>query len=120
MKSFISEENKYTDNNNSPALYYVGPPQNANEQRNLPSLRINEQNRIETGMGPMTDKLINELIDGFAIDNYQDKINDKFVDPITKIINQRIQPYIYASGILYIVIIMLLLIIIYMLNKKRK
>jgi len=75
---------------------------------------------VETGMGPITDRIINELINGFAIDNYHDKINDKFVDPITKIINRRMLPYVYLSGGLYIIIIVLLLIIIYMLTNKKR
>ena len=81
----------------------------------IPNITAN----IETGMGPITDRMINELINGFAIDNYKDKINDKLVDPLTSIINRRMQPYVYLSGGLYIVIIVLLLIIIYVLITKK-
>lgn len=88
--------------------------------RNIPVPQFVPQDKLKTGMGPITDRIINELIDGFAIDNYQDKINNKFVDPITEIINRRVQPYVYLSGGLYVVIIILLCVIIYILiNKKR-
>jgi hypothetical protein len=76
--------------------------------------------KIETGMGPITDKIINEFINGISIDNYESRINDKVLDPITKLINKKMQPYMYLSGGLYIVIILLLLIIIYMLFTKKK
>ena len=76
---------------------------------------------LETGMGPVTDRILNEFIDGIANDKYRDKINDKVVYPLTTIINQRVQPYVYFSAGLYILIIILLLIIIYiLLNKKSK
>lgn len=78
------------------------------------------QFKLSTGMGPITDRIINELMNGFTIDDYRDKINDKFVDPMTKIINQRLRPYMYISGGLYIIIIVLLLIIIYILIIRKK
>jgi len=75
---------------------------------------------FETGMGPKTDRIINELINGFTIDNYRDKINDKFLDPITEIINQKTKPYVYLTYGLYSINIILLLVIIYiLLNKKQ-
>lgn len=76
---------------------------------------------VRTGIGPMTDRIINELIDKIDINDYKEKIYEKIVDPLTSMINKRIQPYIYFSAGLYILIIILLLIIIYiLLNKKCK
>jgi hypothetical protein len=86
----------------------------------VPQFTSQNQNKLKTGMGPVTDRIVNELIDGFAIDDYRDKINNKFVDPITEIINRRVQPYVYLSGGLYIVIIILLCVIIYILLHKKK
>jgi hypothetical protein len=75
--------------------------------------------KFETGMGPITDRILNELINGISIDTYESRINDKLVDPITRIINKRVQPYMYLSAGLYIIIIILLLVIIYMLFSQR-
>lgn len=91
----------------------------ANRKIPVPQFISQSQNKLKTGMGPVTDRIVNELIDGFTIDAYQDKINNKFVDPITEIINRRVQPYVYLSGGLYIVIIILLCVIIYILLHKK-
>lgn len=94
-------------------------PPGTNRKIPIPQFISQVQNKLKTGMGPVTDRIVNELIDGFTIDAYQDKINNKFVDPITEIINRRVQPYVYLSGGLYIVIIILLCVIIYILVHKK-
>lgn len=74
---------------------------------------------LNTGFGPMTNKIINELIGSIDIDNHRDKIYDKVVDPLTGIVQKRMLPYLYFSAGLYILIIVLLLIIIYILHNKK-
>jgi hypothetical protein len=75
---------------------------------------------FQTGIGPMTDKILNNIIDKFNTVTVREKITDKFLDPVTDIINQKIQPYIYIGLGLYSIIIILLLIIIYFIMFKKK
>lgn len=79
----------------------------------------NEGQSVRTGFGPMTDRIVSGLIDGINIEDHKDKIYDKLVEPLTRMINQRMQPYIYYSAGLYLLVIFLLLIIIYILLYKK-
>ena len=72
-----------------------------------------DRKTVETGMGPITDRLINELINNIMTDQ------NKLVDPLTNMINRRIQPYIYFIAGLYVLIIGLLIVIIYILLNKK-
>lgn len=76
--------------------------------------------KFETGIGPMTDKILNSIIDKLSADNLKEKLTDKVVYPLTEIVNEKIRPYIYISLILYLVIIILLIAIIYLLARRKK
>lgn len=80
---------------------------------------IDSNFQIETGIGPTIDKMLNCLIDRITADNFKDKVTDKFMDPLTKTINEKIQPYVYTSIGLYSIVIILLLIIIYLIIIKK-
>lgn len=84
--------------------------------------RVLEENfKFQTGIGPMTDKILNSILDRITSDSFKEKLSDKIVDPVIGLINQKIKPYVYTCLVLYAIIIILLLIIIYLLlNKKRK
>jgi len=72
---------------------------------------------FESGFGPFTDRILNKIFDVVTNKDFQEKISDKLVTPLTQIMNEKIKPYIYLSIILYGIIIVLLFIIIYMLKK---
>ncbi|AGC01860.1 hypothetical protein H012_gp603 [Acanthamoeba polyphaga moumouvirus] len=74
--------------------------------------------KFETGIGPMTDKILNSIFDRITTDGFREKLMDKIVDPITGIINEKIRPYIYLIIIMYIILVILLITIIYLLVKK--
>lgn len=76
-------------------------------------------NRLHTGIGPMTDKILNSILDRVNTDSFREKLSDKIVDPVTQIINDKIRPYVYVSLTMYAIIVILLIIIIYMLYKKK-
>jgi hypothetical protein len=79
-----------------------------------------EDNKFQTGIGPVTDRLLGNLLDRFSGNDFKEILIDKIVDPITEIINKRIQPYVYISITLYAIVIILLVVIIYLLLKKKK
>lgn len=78
------------------------------------------KNRFESGIGPMTDRVLNTLLDKLTSNNFREKIAEKVLDPITAIINQRIQPYIYIMAALYGAIVILLIVIIVLLVIKHR
>ena len=76
--------------------------------------------KFQTGIGPMTDKILNSILDRLTSDSFKEKLTDKIVDPVTEIINRKIKPYVYTSIGLYSIVILLLLIIIYLLIVRKK
>jgi len=76
--------------------------------------------KFNTGIGPITDRILNSILDRLATDSFREKLTDKIVDPITNIINQKIKPYVYISVTMYLIVIILLIVIIYLLVKKNK
>jgi hypothetical protein len=78
-----------------------------------------KNSQFVTGMGPVTDKIINDIIQKLSADGVKDQLLYRCIDPVTEIINEKIQPYIYVSIGLYIIVIMLLLIIIYLLIVRK-
>lgn len=84
------------------------------------TMQLDNNFRFETGIGPITDKILNSILDRLTTDNFKERLTDKIVDPVTTIINQKIKPYIYTSMALYAILVILLVIIIYLLVTKRK
>lgn len=82
--------------------------------------QYNKNFRVETGIGPMTDNILNSILDKFNTDQFKEKITDKILDPITDIINKKIKPYVHIGIGAYLVIVILLLVIIYLLVAKKK
>ncbi|XWV26501.1 hypothetical protein QJ857_gp0568 [Tupanvirus soda lake] len=78
-----------------------------------------DQSRFETGIGPVTDRLLGTLLDKLTGGDFKDILTDKIVDPITEIINRKVKPYVYISIGLYSIVIILLALIIYLLIKKK-
>ena len=89
------------------------------ESSNSPEYRDNNFN-LQTGMGPLTDNLLNTVLDRVTSGDFRERLADKIVDPITDVINKKIQPYIYLAAGLYILLVILLLVIIYLLVKKNR
>lgn len=74
---------------------------------------------IVTGMGPVTDKMINDLINNCNNRIIKDLITNRLINPLTEIINKKTQPYIHFGIGLYITVIVMLCIIIYLLIAKK-
>ena len=84
----------------------------------------NDQNqgqsfRFETGIGPVTDNILNTILDRLSSDGFKEKLTDKIVDPVTTMINKKIKPYVKISIGLYSIVIVLLCIIIYLIMSKK-
>lgn len=88
------------------------------ESSNSPEYR-NHNFNLQTGIGPMTDNILNTILDRVTTGDFKEKLTDKIVSPITDMINRKIQPYLYLASGLYLVVLILLLIIIYILIKKK-
>lgn len=71
---------------------------------------------FQTGIGPMTDRIINSALSKLSTMG----ITDKLLDPVTTVVKEKARPYIYASIVAYLLLIVLLGIIIYLLVKKNK
>jgi len=81
---------------------------------------LDDSAKFETGMGPMTDSILNLILEKISTTNFREKLTDNIMCPISQMVNQRIRPYVYISVVLYCIIIILLLAIIYLLLKKNK
>jgi len=91
-----------------------------NDVPNKPNYDNNHSNRFETGMGPMTDRILGTVLDKITSGDFREVLTDKIVDPVTEIINKKIKPYVYISLGLYTILVIFLIIIIYLLIKKKK
>lgn len=77
------------------------------------NLNSDNRTRFETGLGPMTDRILNQVATTLS--------SDKVLEPLTSAAKKRVMPYVKIMGIMYIILIVLLLIIIYLLIMiKRK
>jgi membrane-associated protease RseP (regulator of RpoE activity) len=79
-----------------------------------------DNNKFHTGIGPVTDRLLNNIIERLSSHDFKEILTDKIVDPVTEVINKKIQPYVHISIALYSILVILLVIIIYLLLKKNK
>lgn len=81
---------------------------------------MNHKNvEIESGFGPITDRLLNKICDIVTNRDFQEKFTDKLINPLTTIVNDKIKPYIYLTMIMYCILIILLIYIIYLLQSKK-
>ena len=74
---------------------------------------------IVTGLGPITVKVVNDLVVKMSNGGLKEKLISKYIDPVTEIINVKIQPYIYVGLGLYMIVIILFLVVIYLLLIKK-
>jgi hypothetical protein len=75
--------------------------------------------RFSTGIGPMTDRLLNTVFEKLSSDNFRQNLEDKIIDPITDVVSKKMRPYIYTSIVLYIILLILLIAIIVLLIRKK-
>lgn len=76
--------------------------------------------KIETGVGPVTDKFVNTIVDTINSESFRKNVASKVLDPITVAINEKVKPYLYLIGLLYLIVVVLLIIIIVLLVKRKK
>jgi len=80
----------------------------------------NQNFNFQTGIGPVTDNILNAILDRFTTAQFQGKLLNKIVSPLTNVINEKIKPYVYISIGLYVFIVLLLFIIIFLVVRKKK
>ena len=66
---------------------------------------------MKTGIGNVTDIIINQCINEFNKKETRNKINKKIINPVIKNINRKILPY-FCICLLFMIIILILLIFI--------
>lgn len=81
---------------------------------------VNQLNRIETGIGPMTDRILNNIVNKVTSGDFKELLTDKIADPIMIVINKKVQPYLYGALLLYVILIILLCFIIYLLLTRKR
>lgn len=79
---------------------------------------LNPLNRLETGIGPITDRVLNTVVDRISSPEFREQLNNKVVAPITNTIYRKSRKYIYTGVVLYAIIIIMLIVIIYLLMKR--
>jgi hypothetical protein len=84
---------------------------------NNDTLKIN--NNIKTGIGPITDNLINDCLKKLSSCEIKDKIVKNLLDPLFNDISGKLQPYLYLISALYAIILILIVIIIYLIITKK-
>lgn len=76
-------------------------------------------NKYKTGIGPITDHLVDECIKKFTSEEVKNEIISKLFDPILEDLTKKMEPYIYMISFLYsIILILIIIIIILMISKK--
>lgn len=69
--------------------------------------------QIDTGIGPITDGILNGIINNITSGNYKDKL-DKLVNPLISLIGDKLKPIVYVILVLYALILVLLIYIIFL------
>lgn len=72
---------------------------------------------IKSGIGQMTDTIINQIICEINKKENKEKLNMLILNPIINKINKKIYPYFLIFSILIILILILIIIILYILIK---
>ena len=75
---------------------------------------------IETGIGPMTDRFLSNIVNKLSNKNFQDMVSKKIVDPVMLVVVKKMQPYIYMVLLLYAILLFLIIYMIYKLNIINK
>jgi len=88
----------------------------------IPSTNLdnNDGYKFISGIGPITDNILNDIFNKITSNNFGERILAKVSKPLMTAINQKIQPYIYWSIAMYLLIIVLLIVIIYLLVKRNR
>ena len=78
-----------------------------------------EKKNIKTGIGPITDQLINNIIDKLNKESLREKLNYGVIYPLIDETSNKLKPYFYIGIGMYIFIIILLLVIIKLLINRK-
>lgn len=75
---------------------------------------------FQTGIGPITDNVINSVLDRLTGEDVKNKIADNVITPIKNIVIDKVKPYIYLMIFLGILLFVLLIAIFYFSWKNKK
>lgn len=75
---------------------------------------------FETGIGPMTDNVLNTIINKVSSDQFKATVTDRLVNPVMKEISQKAKPYVHYAIFFYVILLVLLIVIIFMLFRLNK
>jgi len=87
----------------------------------MSSYNLNKKNtspKIETGIGPITDTILNNCLNKLNSEEFKNKLIEIIYQPALDIVLIKFKPYIYLLASLYIIIIFLLIIQLYLLIRK--
>lgn len=74
---------------------------------------------MKSGIGQMTDAIINQIILELNKKETKEKINANILHPMIDKINKKIYPYFLTFSVLIILILIFIIIILYILVKKK-
>jgi hypothetical protein len=85
---------------------------------NLKKDKKDNSPKIETGIGPITDTILNNCLDKLNSDGFKTKLIESIYQPALDIILAKFKPYLYLLASLYLIIIFLLIIELYLLIRR--
>lgn len=75
---------------------------------------------FQTGMGPITDRVINAVADKLSSEDVQKTLTTRVIEPITVVVQEKIRPYLYVGFIFYLVLLILVMVILFMVIRSYK
>lgn len=78
----------------------------------------NLENRIETGLGPITDSIVANLIDKITQSNIGEIVTGKIIDQASLTVMKKIRPYVITSIIMYLFLAIMLVAILIIIRKR--
>ena len=78
-----------------------------------------DHSKLQTGFGPMTDKVLNSVLESMSSSTFKEQLTHRIIDPSAKIIKDKMRPYINIGIGMYLFLVFLLIVIIYLLIRKQ-
>ena len=75
--------------------------------------------RLETGVGPVTDRILGNVIDKISSEEFRTNVLSKIVEPVVVVVSNKIKPYLLIAFVLYLVLFVMLIYIIVCVTRMK-